>query len=65
MAKNTLKFSCLDIRQHPNRVRNASDRFGGSQLIVRNILCQNNNSSAMSVITIDNALTPQSGAKIK
>ena len=65
LVKNTLKTNHLDTRQHPDRVRNVPDRFGDSQLTIRNILCQNNNSSIMSVITIDEALSTQLGAKSK
>ena len=56
MAKKTLKTNHLDIRKHINCVKNVSNRFGDGQLTVRNVLYQNNNSYAMSVMTINNTL---------
>ena len=64
-VKNILKTNHLDTRQQPDRGRNTVDRFGDSQVTVRNVLCQSNNSSAMSIITVDNTLTTQSGVKVK
>ena len=58
-----MKTSRLDTRQQPDRVRNAPDRFSDSKLTVI-LFSQNNNLSAMSVITVDNSLTSQSGTKV-
>ena len=65
MVKNTSKSNQVDARQHPHRNRNSSNRFGDNKLTVENVLNNNNNSSAMSVLTVDNILTSITDTKVK
>ena len=65
MVKNTLKSNQVDARQHPHRNRNSSNRFGDNKLTVENVLYNNNTSSAMSVLAVDNILTSITNTKVK
>ena len=52
MAKNTLTYNQDDARQHPQRNRKSPTRFDDKKLTVKNILCINNSSSTISVLTV-------------
>ena len=65
MVKDRLKSNNLHIKQHLERIWNAPNRFDDDNLTVTNVLYQNNNSSTMSVITVDNTLTRHSDTKVK
>ena len=52
LNKVIIKASHLNTRTHIGRVRNTPDRFGDRQLTIKNVSCQNHNSSATSIITV-------------
>ena len=65
MVEIILKSNQLDLRLHPQRIRNSPNRFGDNKLTVQSILYHNNNSSTMSVLTGDNLLTSHTDTKVK
>ena len=54
MVKNTLKSNQVDARQNPHRNIKSPNCFGNNKLAVKSVLCNNNNSSTMSILTVDN-----------
>ena len=65
MFKNTLKSNKVDVRQYPRRNRKLPNCFGDNNLTVQSVLCNNGNSSATSILTIDNLLTSITDTKVK
>ena len=62
MDDNRLQENTLDKKRQGGRVRNAPDRYGNNNfsLTVKTLVVRNNNSSAISVMTVDNAITNHS-----
>ena len=59
LKRFTTNSSHLDARKYPTRVRNTLRRYTETQskLTIKYLSCQSNDSSAISVITIDKAIT--------
>ena len=65
IVQNTLKSNRLDKRQHPPYIKKSPNHFGDNKLTVQSGVYHNNNSSVMSVLTIDNPLTSHTDTKVK
>ena len=65
IVQNTLKSNRLDTRQHPLYIKNSPNRFDDNKLTVQSGVYHNNNSSTMSVLTVDNILTSHTDTKGK
>ena len=65
MIKNTLKSNQVDIRRYPQRNRKLPNSFGDNKWTVRIFLCNNNSSSTISVLTVDNILTSITDTEVK
>ena len=59
MDDNILQEKTFETKLQVGRVRNTPDRYGNnnSSLTIKTLLVHNNNSSAISVMTVDNAIT--------
>ena len=59
MDDNILQEKTFETKLQVGRVRNTPDRYGNnnSSLTIKTLLVQNNNLSAISVMTVDNAIT--------